>query len=308
MFFCLFPPRLSICLETFPQGTSILTVAGNWGEIHKHLPSLILLSFHWWTFSLFLNSCSHKQCCRKDLNPCYLGYMWTYFFRADSKKENCSIEEGVCFFIWMDAVKSHSTPKSKGPNSLSSPQQLTICMLHNACVLSHFSCVRLLVTPWTVAHQVPLSLGILQSRILEWVALPSSRGSPRSRDWTCVSYVSWIGRRVLYLPSPPGKPALCIDVVSFLGSCSPSASSFYGLLGSPRDLGHTLSSCSLSPNCVKGQEVLSENIKQDLLLAQWLRLSTFIAGDMGLILGTKILHAAWCDRRTKPNQKNPESR
>ena len=117
-------------------------------------------------------------------------------------------------------------------------------------------------------------------------------------------------RRVLCLLSPPGKPALCIDVVSFLGSCSPSASSFYSLLGSPRDLGHTSSSCSLSPNCVKGQEVLSENIKQDLLLAQWLRLSTFIAGDMGLIpgQGTKILHAAWCDRRTKPNEKNPESR
>ena len=31
-------------------------------------------------------------------------------------------------------------------------------------------------TPWTVAHQAPLSMGILQARILEWVALPSSRG------------------------------------------------------------------------------------------------------------------------------------
>ena len=28
-----------------------------------------------------------------------------------------------------------------------------------ACVLSHFSHVRLFVTPWTVAHQAPLSLG-----------------------------------------------------------------------------------------------------------------------------------------------------
>ena len=142
------------------------------------------------------------------------------------------------------------------------------------CMLSCFNHVQLLVISQTVAHQVPLSLGILQTRILEWVALPSSRGSPRSRDWTCVSYVSWIGRRILYLLSPPGKPALFIDMVSFLGSCSPTASSFYSLLGSPRDLGHTLSSCSLSPNCVKGQEVLCENIKQDLLLAQWLKFST----------------------------------
>ena len=29
----------------------------------------------------------------------------------------------------------------------------------HACVLSHFSCVRLCETPWTVAHQAPLSMG-----------------------------------------------------------------------------------------------------------------------------------------------------
>ena len=40
--------------------------------------------------------------------------------------------------------------------------------------------------------------GILQARILEWVALPSSRASFRPRDWTRVSYVSCIDRRVLY--------------------------------------------------------------------------------------------------------------
>ena len=30
--------------------------------------------------------------------------------------------------------------------------------------------------PWTVAHQAPLSMEILQARILEWVAMPSSGG------------------------------------------------------------------------------------------------------------------------------------
>ena len=29
-------------------------------------------------------------------------------------------------------------------------------------------------------------LGILQARILEWVAMPSSRGSSQSSDWTCI--------------------------------------------------------------------------------------------------------------------------
>ena len=45
-----------------------------------------------------------------------------------------------------------------------------------SCMLSHFSCVRLLVTPWTVACQAPPSIhGIFQARILEWAAIPSSR-------------------------------------------------------------------------------------------------------------------------------------
>ena len=40
--------------------------------------------------------------------------------------------------------------------------------------------------------------GILQARILEWVAMPSSRGSSRPRDRTHISYVSCIGGQVLY--------------------------------------------------------------------------------------------------------------
>ena len=40
-------------------------------------------------------------------------------------------------------------------------------------MLSHFSCVRLFATLWTVARQAPLSMEILQARILEWVAMPS---------------------------------------------------------------------------------------------------------------------------------------
>ena len=39
--------------------------------------------------------------------------------------------------------------------------------------------------------------GILQTRILEWVAISFSRRSSQPRDRTCVSYVSCIGRQVL---------------------------------------------------------------------------------------------------------------
>ena len=45
-------------------------------------------------------------------------------------------------------------------------------------------------TPGTVVLQGPLSMGILQARILEWVAMPSSRGSSQPRDRTQVSCIS----------------------------------------------------------------------------------------------------------------------
>ena len=62
------------------------------------------------------------------------------------------------------------------------------------CMLSHFCHVQLFATPWTVAHEAPLSMGILWARILDWVAMPSSRGSSQPRDQTHFSYVSCIGR------------------------------------------------------------------------------------------------------------------
>ena len=40
--------------------------------------------------------------------------------------------------------------------------------------------------------------GIFMARILEWVAVPSSRGSSQPRDGTHISYISCIGRQVLY--------------------------------------------------------------------------------------------------------------
>ena len=48
--------------------------------------------------------------------------------------------------------------------------------------------------------------GILPAWVLEWVAVPSFRGSSWSRDQTHISYISCIGRRVLYPLAPPGKP------------------------------------------------------------------------------------------------------
>ena len=53
--------------------------------------------------------------------------------------------------------------------------------------LSH---VCFFATPWTIACQAPLSMWILQARLLEWVAMPSSRGSSQPRDQTQVSLIA----------------------------------------------------------------------------------------------------------------------
>ena len=50
--------------------------------------------------------------------------------------------------------------------------------------------VWLFATPGPFAHQASLSMGILQARILEWVAMPSSRGSSQPRDRTQVSCIA----------------------------------------------------------------------------------------------------------------------
>ena len=67
--------------------------------------------------------------------------------------------------------------------------------------------VRLFVTPWTAACQAPPSMGILQARTLDWVAMSSSRGSSQPRDQTQVSnpglqHCRWILYRLSHQGSP----------------------------------------------------------------------------------------------------------
>ena len=71
-------------------------------------------------------------------------------------------------------------------------------------LLSH---VQLFVTLWTVAHQATLSIGILQARILERVAISFSRGFSRSKDQTQVSHTA--GRLFIFWATR--EPWLLID-------------------------------------------------------------------------------------------------
>ena len=69
-----------------------------------------------------------------------------------------------------------------GVHSVSGPVKAPKKMLAHCvppCVhVCLFSCVWLFATPWTVANQALLFMGFFQARILEWVAMPSSRDLP----------------------------------------------------------------------------------------------------------------------------------
>ena len=87
---------------------------------------------------------------------------------------------------------------------------LSLCCAHFFCDPMHCS------PPGSSVH------GILQARILEWVAIPFSRGSSRPRDQTRVCCIA--GR--LFTSEPPGLvakwcPALCSPIdCSMLASLS----------------------------------------------------------------------------------------
>ena len=76
-----------------------------------------------------------------------------------------------------------------------------LCLIVQSCLT--------LCDPWNVAHQAPLSIGILQPRILEWVTLSSSRGYSQPQR---SNPGLWQLQAVSLLSEPPEKP----DIFVFL--------------------------------------------------------------------------------------------
>ena len=74
---------------------------------------------------------------------------------------------------------------------------LMLCMLH-ACMLKSYQLCPTLCNPMDYSLPGSSVHGIFQARILEWVAISFSKGSSQPRDPAHVSYISCIGRSVLY--------------------------------------------------------------------------------------------------------------
>ena len=81
------------------------------------------------------------------------------------------------------------------------PQNVCMCMLSQSCPT--------LCDPMDCSPPDSSVHGIFQARILEWVAISSSRGSSQSKDRTHISCVSYTVRWILYHWATWGT--LCIE-------------------------------------------------------------------------------------------------
>ena len=96
--------------------------------------------------------------------------------------------------VWQSSIKSIDTFYE---NSVSYRIYLSLCVYVCVCVCvhthAHMSARPTLCDPMDCSPPGSFVLGIPQARILEWVAISSSRASPQHRDRTCVSSSSrWI--------------------------------------------------------------------------------------------------------------------
>ena len=74
-----------------------------------------------------------------------------------------------------------------------------------ACVLSHFTHVRLFVTLWTVACQAPLSMGFSRQEYWSELPCPPPKDLPDPGiETTCLTSPALAGR--FFITAPPGKP------------------------------------------------------------------------------------------------------
>ena len=108
--------------------------------------------------------------------------------------------------------------------TFSVPFHFSPCV-HVCCVQICFSHVWLCVTLWTVACQALLSMGILQARTLEWVAVPfssyfSSNVSPNSCLVDDTLFPGVTQRRtvqiVIVRSAQQGKFRKCFSLISFV--------------------------------------------------------------------------------------------
>ena len=87
---------------------------------------------------------------------------------GDNSQQTSGLQQGRCFPIY-EILSQVLDPRNKKATG-------GYCIVSRVRVLVTQSCLAL-CDPMDCNCQAPLSMGILQARILEWAAIPFSRGS-----------------------------------------------------------------------------------------------------------------------------------
>ena len=135
-----------------------------------------------WYFSTTLHILTYKvsQLTNVNLTSMICSAIWNLLEKMKNKQDISTLNSGL--IKWDECVHA----------------QLCLTLCNPTDYLSRLLC------PWNS-----------QARILEWIAIPFSRRSSQPRDWTCISYVSYIGRQILYHLSHQGSPSNGIIVLLF---------------------------------------------------------------------------------------------
>ena len=142
--------------------------------------------------------------------------------------------------------------------------------------------------------------GILQVKILEWVAIPSSRGSSQPRDWTQISHIAG----EFFTAEPLGKPKNAgVGSLSLLQGIFLTQKSNWGLLHCRWTL-YQLSYQGIPRQW--GDEVNGEGVRRQLFLPTMALLSCLKAalGDL-LQVKSNLSFSRWVGVQEVPTELSP---
>ena len=110
--------------------------------------------------------------------------------------------------MWLSTTSSLQRATGQG-SGLGVLKEAVVCLRRNvwmlgvcACVLSRISRVWLFVTPWTLAHQAPLSIGFSRQEYWSGLPFPSPRRVGIKDGETCASVC--VGAQQIPTSFPPG--------------------------------------------------------------------------------------------------------
>ena len=86
-----------------------------------------------------------------------------------------------------------------------------LCNPNPLCMLSHWVVSNSSATPWSAAHEAPLTMEFSQEEYWSGLPFPTSGGSSPPRNQTCISCIAG----GFFTAKPPGKPEdLCWQILS----------------------------------------------------------------------------------------------